>query len=280
MIKTSQQLKALIRNLAKEKSTDVQILMRNYMMERFLERISLSEYQDKFILKGGMLVASMVGLNSRSTMDIDVTIKGVTVGVKEVSSIIETVISVPISDGVSFYVKNISEIMEAAEYPGIRIALETKFDGVITPLKIDISTGDIITPREIQYCYELMLENRSINIWTYNLETVLAEKLETVISRATSNTRMRDFYDLHILSQIYQERIVLTDFNLALHATAQKRGTEKYLVNATEIFDEIESNSNMNRLWNNYQKKYPYAASLTLTAAMGSIKKLYNSVEQ
>ena len=145
MIKTARQLKDLIRNLARNKSADAQILMRNYMMEHFLERISLSKYQDKFILKGGMLVAAMVGIDARSTMDIDATVKGATVGIDTVKEIITSIISVPMDDGVKFRIKHISEIMDEAEYPGIRVSMETEFDRVITPLKIDISTGDAIT---------------------------------------------------------------------------------------------------------------------------------------
>ena len=179
MIKTAKQLKDLIRNLSKAKAADAQLLMRNYMMERFLERISLSEYRDKFILKGGMLVAAMVGLDARSTMDLDATIKGATVGVEEVENIMADIVSTPIEDGVVFRVKRISEIMDEAEYPGIRVSMETEFDRVITPLKIDISTGDAITPHEVRYSFKLMLEDRAIDVWAYNLETVLAEKLET-----------------------------------------------------------------------------------------------------
>ena len=149
MITTARQLKDLIRNLSKKKSADAQILMRNYMMERFLERISLSEYKNQFILKGGMLVAAMVGLDARATMDLDATIKGTNVSVEDVEMIISQIISIPLDDGVSFRIKRISEIMEEADYPGVRVSMETKFDGVITPLKIDISTGDIITPRDI-----------------------------------------------------------------------------------------------------------------------------------
>lgn len=204
MIKTAKQLKDLIRNLSKKNSADAQILMRNYMMERFLERISLSEYKDKFILKGGMLVAAMVGLDARSTMDLDATVKGANIDVEDVENIIASIVSVPLEDGVKFRVKRISEIMEEAEYPGVRVSLETTFDGVITPLKIDISTGDIITPKEVRYSFKLMLEERAIEVWAYNLETVLAEKLETIISRNVTNTRMRDFYDIHILQQWQQ----------------------------------------------------------------------------
>ena len=203
MIKTARQLKDLIRNLSKKNAADAQILMRNYMMERFLERISLSSYRDKFILKGGMLVAAMVGLDARSTMDLDATVKGANLSVEDVENMMAEIIAVPIDDGVTFQVKSISEIMDEAEYPGIRVTITTLFDGVRTPLKIDISTGDAITPKEVRYSFKLMLEDRSIDVWAYNLETVLAEKLETIITRTTTNTRMRDFYDIAILQQLY-----------------------------------------------------------------------------
>lgn len=205
MIKTAKQLKDLIRNLSKKKSADAQILMRNYMMERFLERISLSQYPDKFIL----------------TME----------------------------DGVTFRIKQITEIMDEAEYPGVRVSMETEFDGVRTPLKVDISTGDVITPKEIQYSFKLMLEERSINVWAYNLETVLAEKLETVISRGITNTRMRDYYDIHILIKLYVNTLNGKVLGEALLATAKKRETEYHLNDAQEIFDEIQNDSNMQKLW-------------------------------
>lgn len=263
MIKTSKQLKDLIRNLSRKKSADAQVLLRNYMMERFLERISISDYKDWFILKGGMLVAAMVGLDARSTMDLDATVKGFDVNVKEAESIINSIISVPLDDGVVFHVKQISEIMDGAEYPGIRVSMETVFDGVVTPLKIDISTGDVITPREIRYSFRLMLEDRSIEIWAYNLETVLAEKLETVISRHVSNTRMRDFYDIHILYQLYGASLSMSILHDAFMATADKRGTLIQMENAAAVFDEIEQSPVMERLWGSYQKKYPYAAGLS-----------------
>lgn len=205
MIKTAKRLKDLNRNLSKKKSADAQILMRNYMMERFLERISLSQYPDKFIL----------------TME----------------------------DGVTFRIKQITEIMDEAEYPGVRVSMETEFDGVRTPLKVDISTGDVITPKEIQYSFKLMLEERSINVWAYNLETVLAEKLETVISRGITNTRMRDYYDIHILIKLYVNTLNGKVLGEALLATAKKRETEYHLNDAQEIFDEIQNDSNMQKLW-------------------------------
>ena len=282
MITTARQLKDLIRNMSKKKSADAQILMRNYMMERFLERISLSEYKNQFILKGGMLVAAMVGLDARATMDLDATIKGTNVSVEDVEMIISQIISIPLDDGVSFRIKRISEIMEEADYPGVRVSMETKFDGVIAPLKIDISTGDIITPREIKYNFNLMLENRTIEVWAYNLETVLAEKLETVISRNVTNTRMRDFYDIYILQKLYGEQLskdVLWD---ALVATAKKRETLEQIEteDIDEVFDEIQSSSVMENLWKAYQRNYSYSADIPWHTIMKSIRTLYEIISE
>ena len=275
MIKTAKQLKDLIRNLSKKKSADAQILMRNYMMERFLERISVSQYHDKFILKGGMLVAAMVGLDARSTMDIDATIKGADVNVETMENIIVDIVSIPLEDGVTFCIKQISEIMDEAEYPGVRVSMETEFDGVKTPLKIDISTGDVITPKEIQYSFKLMLEERSIMVWAYNLETVMAEKLETVISRNITNTRMRDFYDIYILLQLYGNTLNIKVLGEALQATAEKRKTEYHLKNAQEILDEVQNDFNMEKLWKVYQKKFSYATDISWEMVMESARELY-----
>lgn len=262
MIRTTRRMKDLIRNLSKEKSADAHILMRNYMMERFLEHLSFSEYRDRFVLKGGMLVAAMVGLDARSTMDLDATIKGVNVSTEDVEKLIDAIIAVLIDDGVSFQIKSIMEIMDEAEYPGIRVSMTSVFDSVVTPLKIDISTGDAITPKEVRYRFKLMLEDRSIDILAYNLETVLAEKLETIITRTVTNTRMRDFYDIYILHQIHGKTLDQTVFSEALRATACKRGTEQNLAEAEEVIEEVKNSPVMQRLWVAYQKKFSYAADV------------------
>lgn len=280
MIKTAKQLKDLIRNLSKKKSADAQILMRNYMMERFLERISLSEYRDRFILKGGMLVAAMVGLDARSTMDLDATVKGVNVNADDVADLIAGIVSVPIDDGVAFQINKVSEIMDEAEYSGIRVSMTTVFDGVVTPLKIDISTGDAITPREVRYSFKLMLEDRSIDIWAYNLETVLAEKLETIITRATTNTRMRDFYDIYILEQLHGNTLNAQILHDALLATARKRETEGHLAEAKEVFAEVEDSPVMQQLWTAYRKKFSYAADLEWNIVMKAVRILHSLVEE
>ena len=274
MIKTSRQLKDLIRNMAKETSVNAQILLRNYMMERLLERISVSEYKDKFIIKGGMLVASMVGLNVRSTMDIDATLKGANLSVTDMEVIMRDITEIPIDDNVSFVIKSVSEIMDDAEYSGIRITFDCLFDGTKTPLKVDISTGDVITPKEIIYPFKLMFEDRSIDVWAYNLETVIAEKLETVISRDVLNTRMRDFYDLYRLNALYGKTVSKDILSAALSATAEKRGTVKLMSDAEKIMTEIEDNADMHNLWDNYRGKFSYAADISLSDVCRTVRTI------
>ena len=275
MIKTSKQLKDLIRNLSKKNAADAQLLMRNYMMERFLERIALSKYRDHFVLKGGMLVAAMVGLDTRSTMDMDATVKGLPVNEASVKDMVEGILSVPVEDGVRFQVKRIQSIMDEAEYPGVRVSMETTFDGVITPLKVDVSTGDVITPKEVRYRFKLMLEDRSIEVWAYNLETVLAEKLESIIYRGITNTRMRDFFFLYILSQMYADQLSAAVFHEALLATCRKRGHLEQLEDAVNVFDEVEQDAGMENLWRSYQKNFSYAADYSWHSVVESARALY-----
>ena len=170
--------------------------------------------------------------------------------------------------------------MDEAEYPGIRVSMTTVFDGVVTPLKIDISTGDTITPREVRYSFKLMLEDRSIDIWAYNLETVLAEKLETIITRATTNTRMRDFYDIYILEQLHGNTLNTQILHDALLATARKRETEGHLAEAREVFAEVEDSPVMQQLWTAYRKKFSYAADLEWNIVMKAVRKLYSLAEE
>ena len=239
MIKTSRQLKALVRNLTKGDSLQAQIIMRNYVMERFLERISLSKYRNNFILKGGMLVSAMVGLDTRSTMDIDTTIKNMPLSVENAREMIEEIIAVPIDDGMTFSIKSVGEIMDEAEYTGVRVNLEATLETMRTPLKVDISTGDIITPREVLYTFKLMFEERTISILAYNLETVLAEKMETVIARGVANTRLRDYYDLYILQNEYTHAISMEQFKAAFLATCKKRNSIQLLAYGNKILKEL-----------------------------------------
>lgn len=280
MIHTSRQLKALVRNQSKGNSTQAQIIIRNYMMERFLERLSLSKYRENFILKGGVLVSAMVGLDARSTLDIDTTLRGLPLTVEDVSAILSEVVSIPLDDEVTFQVIRITEIMDEAEYPGIRAILETCLDTMRTPLKLDISTGDAVTPREVVYQFKLMFEDRTISILAYNLETVLAEKLETVLSRSTANTRLRDFYDLYILQHDVSTAFDAGDLRAAFAATCAKRGTNFSVQESDVILNEIRQSPEMQRLWQNYQRKYEYADEITWEAVMDAIYSIYHTAAE
>ena len=272
MIRTAMQLKAKVRNLSQGNSTKNQTLIRGFMMERFLERISLSSYRDHFVLKGGMLVAAIVGLNTRATMDIDTTIRSIKLTKEQTTKIVNEIIKVPIDDGVSFTITKVTDIMEGHDYPGIRFMLEATLDYLKQAIKIDISTGDIITPGAIVYNYPLMFEDRSITMWTYNIETLLAEKLETIMTRGIVNTRMRDFYDIHvILGQESFDASVLRD---AFLATSRKRKSNALIAELDEILRFVANDKTMQRLWNNYAHDSFFVGGLTWEETMQSVQKL------
>jgi len=269
------QLKALIRNLAKQKNLDAQILLRNYMLERLLERISLSEYKRNFILKGGMLVAAMVGLDVRSTIDMDATIKGWPVTAETVEKMFRSILSVDIDDGVEMTIKYIEDIREESDYAGVRVSIETVFDKIVQTLKVDVTTGEHITPKEVNYSFQLMFEERNINVMAYNLETVLAEKLETVIARSTANSRMRDFYDIYILSKSQRDNIDNDLLKEAIKATTNKRGTTGLLSEAENIIGQIEKSDIMKDMWKRYQMKFNYASGIEWDEVIIIVKQYF-----
>lgn len=278
-ITSGTQLKDLIKNLAHKNSADSQILLRSYITERFLERLSDSKYKNNFIIKGGMLISAMVGIKNRSTMDLDASIKGFSLNMDELKSVVENICSVNLNDGVTFEIKSLTEIMDEADYPGIRISMNGFYDGIRTPVKLDISTGDVITPNEIVFSYQLMFENRKINLWSYNIETVLAEKLESMIARTITNTRMRDFYDVYLLTKIYSEVIDYKILNLALKATSTKRNTITLMDNAEKVFDELLTDSGIINLWQRYQSNYNYANGISWNTVVDSAKNLYLKIK-
>jgi predicted nucleotidyltransferase component of viral defense system len=261
-MKNAMQLKAYVKNIAKEKDISAQLVLQNYMLERYLERVSLSEYRDKYIIKGGFLIASLVGLESRATMDLDATIKGYPVNEDSIRSMVESIISVPVDDGISFQIKDIGLIREDDEYGGIRVSLNANYEKMAVPLKLDITTGDKITPGEIEYSYKLMMEERSISILSYNLSTILAEKLETVVSRGDQNTRPRDYYDIFILSKLQDKNIEIDTLRDALIATSEKRGSKEIMENYEEIIKDVSENEVMNQRWNDYRKDFSYASEI------------------
>ncbi len=256
------QLKAIIKNIAKNKNISAALVLQNYMLERFLERVSLSRYHDNYIIKGGFLIASMVGLDSRATMDMDATIKGYPVNEEAIRKMVEDIIAVPVEDAIHFCLKSVREIREGDEYTGYRVALTADYEKMAVPLKLDITTGDKITPREIEYSYKLMMEDRSIRVLAYNLSTILAEKLETVVSRGNQNTRPRDYYDIYILSKLQAENIDVDSLKAALSATTAKRGSSELMMQYAEIMRTVKSSDVMKRQWDNYRKDFDYAAGI------------------
>lgn len=275
---TPEQVKGRIKSLAKVKNADARVLMRIYMMERFLERVANSEYKDNFIIKGGMLVTAMVGVALRSTMDIDTSIRNQNLSAADSKEIIESITAVELGDGVRFEIKDISDIMDEMEYPGIRVTLNAVMDRLITPMKIDISTGDAVTPRAIEYDYKLMFDDRSIKLWSYNLETILAEKFQTILARSVLNTRMRDFYDIYILLSLYENKIDRAVFKEAFYATCQKRGTVNLTQNAPAIIVNINEDDTLQKLWVAYQKKYSYAEKIQYADIMQGVKSLFGKL--
>jgi len=271
---TPEQIKGRIKSVAKQNNADARTLMRIYMMERFLERLAQSEYRDNFIIKGGILVTAMIGVAHRSTMDIDTSMKNLNLSAEDALRVVNQVKDIDLDDGVSFEVKDVSNIMDEMEYPGIRVTMNANVGRLITPLKIDISTGDVITPRAIEFNYDLLLEDRSISLWSYNLETILAEKLQTVLARGILNTRMRDFYDIRMLLDTYEDKVNKAVLKDAFAATCKKRGTDHLQEQAEEIIKIIEADEQLRVLWRAYQKKYSYAADIDYASVISGVRKL------
>lgn len=274
-MKNAMQLKGIIKNMAAKTGIKANALLQNYMLERLLERISVSEYKWKFILKGGMLISAMVGLDSRNTMDMDATIKGIDFSKEALLSILEQIIAVPVQDDVRFDLKGIEDIREESEYGGYRISLDATYEFIMVPLKIDISTGDMITPKEVLYSFDLLFEDRKIEILAYNLETVLAEKFETIISRGILSTRARDFYDVYILTTLQEKNINRVDFKNALASTATKRETLSKINSSLSIISDIQDDKTLQNLWKAYTKKFDYAEDIPFEDTIAALKKLF-----
>jgi predicted nucleotidyltransferase component of viral defense system len=279
MIRTSRQLKALVRNMSKGDNTKALIIIRNYVMERFLERLSLSNYRDNLILKGGTLVSAMVGLDNRSTMDVDATVKNMPLSEESAEKVVADIVGIQIDDGMIFKIKSVAPIMDESDYPGIRVILETMLETMRTPLKIDFSSGDVITPHEVSYSFRLLFEDRSISILAYNLETVLSEKLETLLSRGTANTRMRDFYDIFALANTQLHSIDVDLLKRAFKNTSDKRGSSAAAESMSLILDEVENSLEMMALWKNYQRKFDYAADIGWDKIMQAVRRMCSIIK-
>lgn len=279
MYLTPAQIKGRIKNIAKQNGSDPITLLRIYMMERFLERVTHSKYKNDFIVKGGILVTSMIGISMRSTMDIDTTIRNFDLTKEETTRIINEIKDIPLEDHIEFILNDVSDIMDNMEYPGIRIHMEAKLENLIVPIKIDISTGDVITPGEIKYEYALLLEDRTIQLWSYNLETILAEKIQTILARGVLNTRMRDFYDVTTLFSRYKDSINYNDLSLAFVKTCRKRETLSLLKDSKGILSSIKEDKTLQNSWKNYCRKYKYARHIDFSTNLESLDYLINQIQ-
>lgn len=270
-------LKGRLKNLAKQKNISAQILLQNYMFERLLERLSKSSYKDKFILKGGMLVAALVGIDNRSTMDIDATVRAFPLNEENLEKALEEICAVTMNDGVEIRILKTAPIRKDDVYGGLRVSLEASFDTIKTPFTIDVTAGDVITPKAVWYKFQgLMDETVEFEVLAYNIETVFAEKYETILRRGVLSTRPRDFYDVYILFQT--QRYNPVTFYEAFWATVAHRNSISLLQNIPETLEAICKSKELQIMWQRYRKEYTYAADIEYSEIMVVLEKMMGQV--
>jgi predicted nucleotidyltransferase component of viral defense system len=272
MIKNRDSLKTKVSNLSNKTNIPNKYLIQNFMFEALLKRISKSKYKDKFIIKGGLLLSSIFGVNLRSTMDLDTTIKGLLLDRETVTKVINDIISIEIGDNIKLEIENIKDIREEELYSGFNVNLKAEFDGLKTNLMIDITTGDVITYKEVEFKYNTLFDNEIINIMTYNYETILAEKFESIISRNIDNTRMKDYYDLYMFVNLKWHDINKDTLRKAIINTAKNRETLKYIDDASKYIELISEDSRLKSLWNSYKSNYDYAKDIEFIDTINAIK--------
>ncbi len=275
MSKKAMSLKSRIKNYAKSNNITAQVVLQNYMFERFLERLSKSTYKDKFVVKGGILIASIVGLDTRSTMDLDTTIRNLSLTKDNIVETITEIISINLDDDVIFSIKSVEPIRKDDVYGGYCVKMNAEYETIVTPISIDVSTGDVVTPEPIEYELNCIFDDDvKIKIWGYNIETVLAEKIETILTRGELTSRPRDYYDVYILVTTQQfDKNIFTD---ALKATAQHRKSTEKIKDIQSIITEIENSDILGNLWLKYQKQFSYAKDIAYEDTIKVIKSLVN----
>ena len=270
-------LKARIVQIAKMNKVTAQSVMQNFLFERFLARLSKSEFKEKFVVKGGMLIASIVGIGTRSTMDLDTTLRNMPLTESVIMNTIQKICAIEMDDNVSFSDFMFEPIRKDDAYGGFRLKMMANFFTIKNPLSIDISTGDAITPEPIEYDFPSIFDEfESIKIYGYNVESIIAEKLETILSRGTANTRPRDFYDVYILQK--KRRINVKRLHEALNATTKHRETQNILNSAKTVMDEIKISPFLKGLWEKYRKQYPYAKDLDFDTVTKSVEMLIEKI--
>ncbi len=264
-MKSPEQIKGAIRNIARKTGANPNSLLQMCLFEGILEKLSKSQYQDKFIIKGGLLISSLIGVEMRSTMDMDTTVKGISVNKDIITKIITDILEIPINSDINYKLVKLSPIRKKDKYEDFCANIICNFGKIKANLNIDITTGDVITPKEIKYNYPKILEEGTIPIMTYTLETLLAEKFETISSRNITTTRARDFYDLYMLYSIYKDKINTLILKEAIEKTSKSRGTYEIVTQYNKIGRMLQESSSMQKLWDKYIKSNPYASNITFT---------------
>ena len=271
-MKTPEQLKGAIRNIAAQKNLRPQEVLQMFLFERILERLAVSRYRNNFILKGGLLISSMIGIDERTTIDMDTTVRGIPMEETEITSVILEILSLDVDDGITFAFRSIEPIREDDAYRNFRVHIEARYGKINSPMKIDITTGDEITPAAIQYDYPFLFEQKTVPVMAYTLETILAEKYETILRRNIGTTRARDFYDLHTLYRERNEEIRADVLRLAVAHTARKRGSAAELADWKEIVQDIREEPTLTSLWNNYAAENPYIGKLQFSEVVDTVE--------
>jgi predicted nucleotidyltransferase component of viral defense system len=271
-MKTPEQLKGAIRNIAADKNLRAQEVLQMFLFERILERLALSAYKDNFILKGGLLISSMIGIGERTTMDMDTTVRGIPMDEDKIVAIVKEILEVNVDDGIDFEFLKIEPIREDDAYNNFRIHLKAVYGKIHAPMKIDITTGDEITPSAVTYEYQFIFEDKSVPVMAYTLETILAEKYETIIRRNIATTRARDFYDLHVLFQLKRDAIRVPILKDAVLNTASKRGSLDDLYDWKEIIADMRAEPALQQLWANYIKDNQFASGLTFLDVLNTVE--------
>lgn len=267
----SMQLKDKLKNISNEKNVDFNTLLRLYMYDRFIERLSLSKYKDNFILKGGFYLSTLFGVENRTTMDIDTAFRNASFNEETIVKMIKEIVSIKVDDNTIVSYLGIAQIRDEDEYGGFRVDIQVELDNIKEKFHVDIATGDPITPKEITYKYKPILGDKYINLWAYNMETVLAEKIETILSRGELNGRMRDFYDVYLIYTKDWKNINIDNFNNALYQTFGKR---EYFGNPFISIDVIRDSESIRIRWKNYQRKNEYAKNIEFDDILDCIWKM------
>ncbi len=273
-MKNAMQLKAHVNNMAKEAGIPTQALMQSYLLERLLERLSRSTWRDNIVIKGGVLISSLVGVSSRTTMDLDTTVRGFALTHDSAEKVFRDIMAVKVDDDWEFELDRIEDIRETDDYPGIRVHLKGSYPPMLVPLTVDVTTGDRITPDAVEYSYPLLFGEGEISLMAYPIETVLAEKLETVVSRGVANTRLRDFYDIYVLLGVKRNEINMEILRNALASTCEKRSSQAAIARWADMLDDVAGDAAMLEQWAKYVRKNPYAKGIALQDCCNAAKTL------